>query len=262
MILSDTLRGMQLDAGSARLVAGDDWLQGRSVFGGLQVVVALAAMRTLVPELPLRTLQTTFIAPIPAGAVDARAHVLRTGKSATQVEARLIANGETLAIVIGVFGAPRASKIALAPRRPDIADSQPPQRMGAVAEQPVPSFTQHFDAQWIRGGLPFSAHPLPEGVVLLDFRDKGAFTEAHLIALADFIPPVALSMLDRPTPGASVTWMLELPGALPPDAGMAGWRVDTRMLAAADGYLNQSTLIWAPDGTLAAISNQSMVVFG
>ena len=41
----------------------EDWLQGRTLFGGLQAVVGLAAMRTLAPAAPLRSLQVTFLAP-------------------------------------------------------------------------------------------------------------------------------------------------------------------------------------------------------
>ena len=35
-------------------------------------------------------------------------------------------------------------------------------------------------------------------------------SEALIVALADFIPPLALSMLRTPAPGSSLTWMLEL----------------------------------------------------
>ena len=58
---------------SATIEIPSDWLQGRSMFGGMQAALALKAMRTLVPEeFPLRTLQTTFMAPIPAGRATAR----------------------------------------------------------------------------------------------------------------------------------------------------------------------------------------------
>ena len=65
MTLSEILDSMQLGDGSIEVVIGKDWLQGRSVFGGLQAAIALCAMRTVVPaSVPLRTLQMTFIAPV------------------------------------------------------------------------------------------------------------------------------------------------------------------------------------------------------
>src|SRR3954467_9524801 len=82
--------------GEAMLDVPQDWLQGRTLFGGLQAVVGLAAMRSLGTAAPLRSLQVTFLAPVPGGPVHARARILRSGKSATHVEARIIDGDNTL----------------------------------------------------------------------------------------------------------------------------------------------------------------------
>src|SRR5262245_5678266 len=89
--------------GRASLDVPADWMQGRSVFGGLQVALAIRAMRTLVPQAQLRTLQATFSAPS-ANTIHCEARILRSGKSATHVEARLVDGSVTSAIAIGVFG--------------------------------------------------------------------------------------------------------------------------------------------------------------
>jgi acyl-CoA thioesterase len=261
MRFSDLMRSIWRDAGASSVEVPEDWLQGRSVFGGLQVALVVDAMRALVPAtVPLRTLQVTFVAPVPAGTMRAAARVLRTGKSATHVEGRLADGDLALATAIGVFGIARPSAIARAPRRPDVAAHRP-------CEFPYvpgfsPAFTQHFDARWVRGGVPFSGDPSHEMAVELDFRDAGPASEAHVIALADYVPPVALSMVARPTPGSSLTWMLELTADRFDTWPLQGWRADVEMVAARDGYTSQSTLVWAPDGALVAISRQSMVVFG
>lgn len=261
MIFSNALRAAVVADGSARFEVTEDWLQGRSAFGGLQVAFALLAMRTLVAaELPLRTLQVTFVAPVPPGAAEANARVLRVGNSATHVEARIEQNGQVLALVVGVFGRARSSVIAHLPALRDVAPGRSLE-LPPIADGAAPVFTQHFRARWISGSLPFAGDPDRRGVVMLDLLDSGPMSEAHLIAIADFIPPVALSMLPKPTPGSSMTWMLELfredTAALP----LEGWRIDAELVAARDGYTSQSTLIHAPDGGLAAISRQSMVVF-
>jgi hypothetical protein len=46
------------------------------------------------------------------------------------------------------------------------------------------------------------------------------------------------------------------------DLPLSHWRVDAEMPAARDGYISQSVMIWAPNGVPAALSRQSMVVFG
>ena len=67
-----------------------DWMQGRTVFGGLQVALAVRAMRGLVAShLALRIAQVTFVAPVPGGTVHLVPRVLRIGRSATQARCDL-----------------------------------------------------------------------------------------------------------------------------------------------------------------------------
>ena len=238
----------------------EDWLQGRTLFGGLQAVVGLAAMRTLAPAAPLRSLQVTFLAPVPGGPVRARARILRSGKSATHVEARIVDGENTLAFMVGVFGLARPSAVTLRPRQPAVTPGNPVK----VPFVPgvTPNFIQHFKARWIVGGQPWSGASQPDNVIELAMRDQGNATESHVIAMADFIPPIALSYLKTPVAAASLTWMLEL---LPEDVGslpLEGWRIDATMTAAHSGYINQSLVLWGPGGVPVALGRQTMVVFG
>jgi acyl-CoA thioesterase len=54
----------QVDAESLGVDVPEDWIQGRTVFGGLQLALALRAMRALVPGTAVRSLQATFVAPL------------------------------------------------------------------------------------------------------------------------------------------------------------------------------------------------------
>jgi acyl-coenzyme A thioesterase PaaI-like protein len=247
-------------AGESQLDVPEDWLQGRTMFGGLQAAVALAAMRSLVTEVPLRSLQATFLAPVPGGLVHSRARVLRSGKSTTYVESRILDGDDTLALFVGVFGLPRPSAVKLVPQQPVVSSERGIEMkwMPGIA----PNFTQHFKARWIVGGPPFSGTSHPENVIELGMRDSGRATEYHVLAMADFIPPIAMSYVKERIAAASVTWMLEMltedVSALPLD----GWRMDARMMAADSGYTNQSLVLWGPGGLPVALGRQSMVVFG
>ena len=238
----------------------EDWVQGRTLFGGLQAVVGLAAMRSLGPTAPLRSLQVTFLAPVPGGPVRARAHILRSGKSATHVEARIVDGDNTLALMVGVFGLSRPSAVALRPQQPHVTPENPVEL--PFVSGLTPNFTQHFKARWIAGGRPYSGIERPESVIELAMREEGNATESHVLAMADFIPPIALSYLKKPVAAASLTWMLELltedVSALPLD----GWRIDAAMTAAHNGYINQSLMLWGPGGVPIALGRQTMVVFG
>ena len=126
----------------------------------------------------------------------------------------------------------------------------------------MPNFTQHFRARWLVGAPPRSGDTHAENVIELAMRDPGKATECHVLAMADFIPPIALSWLQAAVPAASLSWMLEL---FPEDVAsmpLEGWRVDAQMTAAHGGYTNQSLVLWGPGGVPVALGRQTMVVFG
>ncbi len=263
MLFSEVMQSLKPDGDSWTATVPDDWMQGRSVFGGLQAAFALHAMRALVPAgLPLRTLQTTFMAPVPAGAVRVCAKVLRQGRSAIHVEARLEDGAQILCLLVGVFGAGRPSTIAISPRQSPVRNCKSLEFRHVPGV--TPSFTQHFASRWLRGGLPFSSHTLPEAIIEINMQDSSevVVTEYHVLAIADFIPPVALSLLKSPAPGSSLTWMIEFLRERFDDLPLPGWRVDAQLIAASGGYTNQSVMVWGPGGIPVALSRQSMVVFG
>ena len=258
--LTALLARVQAVGGTATLDVPEDWLQGRTLFGGLQAVVGLAAMRSLVTSMPLRSLQVTFLAPVPGGPVRAEARTLRSGKSTTHVEARLVDGDATLCLMVGVFGTSRPSVV-------EHRLQQPTESSANAIEMPfipgaVPNFTQHFRARWLVGAPPRSGDTHAQNVIDLSMRDPGKATEYHAVAMADFIPPIALSWLKEPAPAASLSWMLEL---LPEDLStlpLEGWRVDAQMTAAHGGYTHQSLVLWGPGGVPVALGRQTMVVFG
>jgi acyl-CoA thioesterase len=221
----------------------------------------LQVMRDLVPgEIPLRSLQVAFVAPVTEGTVRMTASILRHGKNVIQVEARLMDGDAAACLVIGVFGAARESMLHVLPKQPTVEVMAAPH---VLHYKPglLPAFTQHFEARWLQGDIPFSGSKKTKQVVEVGLKDEGVTDEAQAIAFADFIPPVALSMLDRPAPGSSLTWMLEL-FANSRELPLQSWRIDAELQAAQGGYTSQQVMLWGPNGEPIALSRQSMVVFG
>jgi acyl-CoA thioesterase len=258
---SRLLQGIQRRGGEAVWEVHPEWMQGRAVFGGLQAVLAVHAMRGLIEaDIPLRTLQVAFVAPSTSSHIQANATLLRQGKSATQLEARLTDGATPLAVVIGVFGKPRLSSLRLVPQMPRI-DCAAPRPLPFVPGL-SPSFTQHFRSLWLRGGTPFSGVRDPHVSVALGMPEEAESSEFHVLAMADFLPPVGLSWLQDPAPGSSMTWMLEILTEEVDGLPMDGWRADAEMVAAANGYTHQTVTLWGPQGQPVALSRQTMVVFG
>jgi acyl-CoA thioesterase len=261
MLYSEVLGSLKQDGDLWTASVPDDWKQGRSLFGGVQSALALRAMRALVPAgVPLRVLQTTFAAPVPAGTVRLRARVLRAGKNAVHAEAHLVDGDQTLCVVVGVFGTGRASKVEVLPQQPPVPP-QPPIDSPFI-DGLTPEFTQFFTVRWLLGGLPGSGTPLPRAMIEVRMRDSAKTGEEHVVAIADAIPPVAMSMLTERAAGSSMTWTLEMLRDHFHDLPLTRWRLDAEVVAARDGYTNQSVMVWGPGGEPVALSSQCMVVFG
>jgi acyl-CoA thioesterase len=244
----------------------EDWLQGRSSFGGIQAAFALAAMRQLTGVVaPLRVLQTTFIAPVGGPEVRVTARTLRAGKNVTHVEARLLQGEDTACLVVGVFGAARESAIHV-----PIAVREAPAGPEGLRDLPfakgiAPNFTQHFQWRWAGGGWPYSGSTEPFTRIWLKHRAPTEATlhgaEIALVGLADAVPSPALSMMKTFHASSSLTWTLELLRDAPPQ-GEAFWRIDSDIHQAAGGYVAQTATVVAPDNQPVALSRQSVVVFG
>jgi acyl-CoA thioesterase len=262
VLLSEVLDSIMRREGGCTVSVPDDWMQGRSVFGGLQVALGLRALRDAVPaDLPLRVLQTTFVAPV-TGSVEIDARVLRAGKGTTHAEARLVDRGETTTIVVGVFGRGRPSKAELVPQLPRLASDHEAIEFPFVRGISV-AFAQHYKMRLLSGPVPFSGTTQPpEWVVEVSSDDRGPTSECQVVGIADAIPPLAFAMLTQPAPGSSVTWTLEMLVDRFDVLPLAGWKVVAAVRAGHNGYTSQAVTIFGPDGAAVALSHQSMVVFG
>lgn len=255
------LADLRIEEGAASLEVTPDWLQGRTAFGGWQAALAVRAMRAVVgDDIALRTLQSNFIAPLGLGVATARAAVLRRGSSATQVEARILADGKVVFQALGIFGAPRPSQVLM---RPLAAAAPDPQSLAApTREGPTPPYLQHFDLRWASGAPPFSGAAHANAQVFARFRGEGLDSESHLVAIGDAIPPAALSVVTTPTMVSSMNWTLDLLAPIGEPA-RGGWlRFDTELRASLDGYCWEDSALWSSEGELLALSRQCIAMFG
>lgn len=269
--LSELLAARRRDGALVRFTVPDDWLQGRTSFGGLVSVFAVQAMRDAAgsawPDgVSLRALQTNFIAPVEAGDVDVVVQVLREGRNVRQVQATVRQRAETAALMVGLFGAERETQLPpLRPRRPPVA-----READQIAAFPFvpgrrPNFTAHFDMRWGEGRPPYTGSPDWHASLHIRLNDADAATLAPEIAtvlLADVSPSPALSHFTQPSPASSVSWALELRTPGPGEPLDGWWRADNDVIAADGGYVNQQSMLWAPSGELAALAYQVVAVYG
>jgi acyl-CoA thioesterase len=260
---SELIESLQVDASGVSLELTPDWLQGRTAYGGWQAALALLAMREVLgPEPPLRSLQSTFVGPVGAGKVTAKAELLRRGKSAAQLEARILVNGQTAFIAVGIFGAPRASQLAIAPTAPPSDKPVDAVKSRPFVEGIMPQFLKHFDTRWAKGSYPFSGVADSSAQIYARMHEEELATETHLVMIGDVIPPSAIAMFTSPIMISSMNWTLEIVTPLDVET-RAGWlRFDCGVTATGDGYGWENTSIWSSRGELVALSRQCVALFG
>ena len=270
----EVLESLRRDGDGWSVVIPRAWANGRTVFGGLQVALSVRAMRGALTDalgagngdvaaLPLRSLQTTFVAPVAAGVpVALRAEFLRAGRSATHARCDLLQDGKVACTTVAIFGAARPSRIVLDVPKPEVQADPETLRDMPYIPGITPEFLQQLQLRWGVGRLPYSGHDEPHSTIFARLRDTGCNAEVALIALADSIPTPALSMLEKPAPATSINWMLELIG----DPGLLdrnGWSlIGTDVRAGVDGYLSQTSVLWGPGGHAFSVSHQSVAIFG
>lgn len=238
------------------------WAQGRAIYGGVVGGLLAGIMRRQVPDdRPLRSFMLSFVGPAQIGQADLSASVLRAGRSVTQVESRLVQDGQTQALAMASFGAPRDSDVIVQPAsRPDTKSPEGLQELPFV-EGLTPAFTRQFDFRWISGGWPYSGQTNPDFDGWIRFRESASVTPEWLLALIDAWPPGLLSMCKPPAANSSMTWSVEIVTPMDDAAVDDWWYYDVVHHGAADGFGQASARIFAPDGRLAAVSRQSVAIF-
>lgn len=256
------LTSFEESEGGYTVLAGDDWRQGRTLYGGISAALCLAAVQRRFTGLaPLRSAQISFVGPA-VGAVTLRPTLLRQGKSAAFINCDLLSeDGGVGTRAVFCFGATRESAHArAAPSAP--SHIPPPDACQEFFPTGVgPAFRQHFEMRLAGGVRPFSGGE-PDVWIWARHADPAAPADAAaLLALADTPPPAAFSAFTVPAIISSMTWMLDVldTSAL----HEPGWKL-LRSTAETirDGYSAQAMGIWAEDGRAVVAGRQSIAVFG
>jgi len=89
----------------------DNWMQGRTTYGGLSAALCLRTVEKSYPDLPpLRSAQVNFIGPV-GGPVTIKSQVMRQGRSVAYIEAEMFGEKGLATQAVFCFGANRDSRI-------------------------------------------------------------------------------------------------------------------------------------------------------
>ncbi len=242
----------------------EDWLQGRTAFGGLSAGAAVRAMLEHVPhERKLRSLMVSFVAPVKEGEAQVLVSILRSGRALHQVEARVMQEEQVCLVLLGSFGAAHDKYLPMeppsAPVLPAPEDALPMPFIPGV----TPNFTQHLEYQWTVDSIPFSGSQEAHCQGWVRFKEGAPVGWPELVGLLDSWPPPIISTADGFVPASSVTWMINVFAEVPVDgfAGTDWWMYDAECSVSKDGYADTQGQLWDQSGRLIARSRQLAVEF-
>jgi acyl-CoA thioesterase len=254
--------GLKLADGSHTGHVPPDWMQGRTVYGGMSAALCLQAVRNEYPTLPpLRSAQIAFVGPV-AGDVTITTRLLRQGKSASFLTADLSTEAGFGTHATFCFGGDRPS--SKRQTRFEMPEVLGPDQVGPhfSEDRPRPNFTWHFDMRLAKGSPPVSGADEADICLWLKAR-SGDFSamDVALLALGDAPPPAALSLFEQFTPLSTMMWSIDMLSTdlKSPD----GWYLARlKSDSIGDGYSGQSMGLWASDGRAILASRQCVALFG
>ncbi len=246
-----------LGDGHFRGVVPDGWQQGRGAFGGLVLALLLRAIERSEPDAGrcTRALTGDLCGPVLPGPIEIVVATLRRGNNLSNLDARLIQNGEVQARASAVLSVPRTSVSTPARARPATPDWDALIDIG-MAPPMAPVFTAHFEYRpatamfadehgtrgWLRPRTP------------LERLDGPA-----LIALLDAWWPAIFAVEGRPRPVATVSFTAEL---LRP---LESLRADVpllhvgRVAAVSEGFFVEFRELWQGEH-LVAMNQQTFAI--
>ncbi len=264
MLFSQILAARSRQENIITFTTTDDWAQGRTMFGGFLSALAVQAMRDLAgSDWPLRALQTNFIGPVAVGEVQIKVELLRQGKNIRQVKATVLSNHEVAGLMLGVFGAARESELPVfMPAQPASQRSFDDAAVLPFFPGIAPNFLKNLGMRWAEGAFPYTNSPSRSSKIYVQLKGDTIDAELATVMLTDAPPTPMISGFDRPVPASSVSWSLELRVPADVTTSEGWWRIDMTTQGASEGYTNEQSALWTPDGRLAALGYQVVAVYG
>ncbi|HTZ70918.1 MAG TPA: thioesterase family protein [Acetobacteraceae bacterium] len=243
---------------AGELSVPDAWRQGRTTYGGLSAALCVAGvLRNHAAVPPLRAAHFTFLGPA-AGALRIQSSLLRQGKNSVFVAADLHGEAGVATRATLAFGNARESRTSFAalpaPAVPPpdgcplFAPGRDKPRFASQFEIRVARRTSEPDfLMWVRHNDPLARR----GIV-------------GLIALADVLPPAAITLVSAAAPVSTITWSVDMVDPAAAEIGdPEGWHLmQSRADHAADGYSSQAMALWNHTGAPVLVARQTVAIFG
>ena len=259
MSIANLIDPITAEGGKTRFSDLENWMQGRTLYGGASALIAYtAAIRAFGDLPPLRAGQVAFVAPTGPD-IELRREIVRQGRNVAQVRSEIWCEGRCSLTAFWLFGTERepnavhpAAEMKDWPGSPDDAEE--------VMAGKGPAFIQNnFE---LRRGQDTSGPGAPVVRRWARLTDRGALDPAsELILMGDVMPPGAMRAMKRQGPVSSINWSFNLLDPAPTTRD--GWWLSENASQHADaGYSSERLRLWNAEGKQVLDGMQSVAVFG
>ena len=245
--------------GPVELTQAQDWMQGRTLYGGASALIAYTMATRAFSDLPpLRAAQVGFVAPV-GQSVELNAEIIRQGRNVTQVRSEIHSDGKVALTALWLFADARETN-AERPADPPTNWPGPPEENAVAMKGEGPTFIQNnFE---IRFGQS------KDGDHGATIRRWARLTEEHdldpvgkLVLMGDVMPPGAIRAMQRSGPISSINWAFNILDPL--TQSPQGWYLAENASQHADlGYSSERLRMWDTDGKQVIEGLQCVAVFG
>lgn len=245
--------------GPAHLAQAQDWMQGRTLYGGASALIAYTMAKRAFSDLPpLRAAQVGFVAPV-GEEIELNAEIVRQGRNVTQVRSEIHSDGKVALTAFWLFANGRDAN-SVRPADPVTDWPGAPEDNAVAMKGEGPSFIQNnFEVRF--GQSKDSDH----GATI---RRWARLTEDHtldpagkLVLMGDVMPPGAIRIMQRKGPISSINWSFNV---LDPETrSPGGWYLAENSSKHADaGYSSERLRMWDAEGKQVLEGLQCVAVFG
>lgn len=242
-----------------RLKVDDNWMQGRTIFGGMTAAICLETALRNYPSLPsLRTGLINFVGPA-SGNLTCRTEKLREGKSVTFAQSRLFGDAGLSTVCDFTFGVARDSKLdRMLVTRPDVP--MPEECKGITELIKLDGFFNKFDVRLAQGAYPGTGSQVYDNYYWVRHIDESAVDLVSLIAAADVVPPAVMSLQKGMARLSSMTWGFNVVQEQP-KTEKGWWLMRSCAETAKNGYSSQDMWVWNSDLELIMTGRQNVAIF-
>ncbi len=254
----------ELDTGRYEGRISADWSIVRGANGGHIAAIVLRAMYSAVddPSREPRSLTAHFARVPNNDRFEVEAIVERTGRTMSNVSARMTQDGKLIALAIGAFSSKRDGHDFSELTMPEVA---PPGSLEVVADREDFPFGRQFDFRRALGPAPNERSDRAEIGVWIRLREPQVVDHVVATQLLDAFAPAVFAKLGQGGGGAGVPtvemtyhYRESLPLA---DAEPGDWHLGVfRTFTSRGGFIEEDGWLWSEDGVLVAQSRQLAIL--